>query len=455
MPEHQLLHVGPRIRKARLQLNLSEGELAQGLCSVDALRRLEEGRGLASVDLIDMLAQRLGVSPAEWLPASPAAPTFAPVRMEIGQSYFLRETYQQILLQVEEQEQDPALPLPSRRSLALVKVDALLRLERVEEALELLLEEVSLCVGRRAPEDKLYLAKLHQRLGQAYARKARTHTSWQGRDERKPAVARSSRLVLKSREEAQMEAYLAYMRGYLLVDKLQHPEASGLADLLADGLGEIADEMGGAREMADRLFDMSSETSEREPKLAFNYLVQAKALYRSLNRREMQSQIHVAMAEVRRQQANPEGVLRTLLREIRPDSMSREDRIRLINSYANAAEYSLRHDRAEETALYLQQASELITEDLSPLFITRTYYTTQAQFLILRGEYERAVEHAMTAYEKAQEMLFTEEAASALRIAADAYKLLGQPGQAVELLHQASHLLEEASATHSGPRRLF
>ncbi|WP_146200915.1 hypothetical protein [Tumebacillus permanentifrigoris] len=402
---------------------------------MDALRKLEEGMGFATVELIGKLAARLGVEAGEWLPASETFPTLAPVRMEIGQGYYLRETYRQILDQVSAQELDPELPQEARRKLLLIKVDALVRMERVEETLPILLEAVESCVGRRSPEDNVYAAKLHHRLGELYLSQSRV-----------------GRMPL---EEAQMESYLAYMRGYLLVDKLQHSEAAGLADQLAEGLGRVADDMGGAQQMADRLFEMSSTSAERDPRMAFNYLTQAKALYRSLNRRQMHTQIVEAMNEVRRRQANPEAVLQELLREVRLDALSDDDRIRLINSYSNAAEHCLKKQRYEETSKHLQRAAELLTAEIPSMFITRTYYTTQATFMIIREQYEESVEHAMTAYEKALEMHSPEEAAAALKIAADAYKRQGKLGQAADLLRQASDLLAGDSLPEYEPGTLL
>jgi hypothetical protein len=402
---------------------------------VDALRRLEEGNGFATVELIGKLAARLGVEAGDWLPAPETFPTLAPVQMDIGQGYFLRETYRQILLQVEEQERDPALPLSARRSLLLAKVDALLRMERVEEVQRVLSEGIESCVGQRTTDDKIYTAKLHHKLGDLYGRYARE--------------------LRMSREEAQTEGYLAFMRGYLLVDRLQHPEALALADLLSDGLGGVAEEMGGTREMADRLLELSSASAERDPRLAFNYLAQAKALTRSLNRRQMHSQIAEAMAEVRRRQANPEAALRELLREVRLDALGEDDRIRLINSYANAAEHCFANQRYEETASHLHHATELMLAGVDSMFVTRTYYTTQAQFLIIREQYDSAVDNAMIAYEKAYEMHFTEEAAAALKIAADACKRAGKLSDAADYLRQASDLLAGDSAPSYGPGSLL
>nr|WP_236587711.1 helix-turn-helix transcriptional regulator [Tumebacillus amylolyticus] len=445
--------MGSRIRIARLQQNLSESDVAQGLCSVEALRRLEEGRGFATVDLIGKLAERLGVAAEDLLEVSETFPSVTPVPMEIGQAYFVRETYRRILEGVELQERDPALGLEARRKLVLVKTEALLRMERTKEALRVLVEAIGAAFGKKTPEDKLYLAKLHVRLGEVYELKADTERlprpEKPGRNEPSSVTAFLPGSGSSPREEAQVEAYLAYMRGYLLVDKLPHHEAPGLADQLADGLSHVADAMGGAQSMADKLFNMANEVSERDPRLAFNYLTQSKALYRSLNRRQMQTEIVEAMQEVRRKQANPEATLRDVLREVRKGSFGDDDRIRLINSYSNAAEHCFSQQRYEETGVYLQQARSLITVDVLPMFVTRTYYTTQARYMALRGEYEGSIEHAMTAFEKAHEMGFSEEAVSALKLAADAYKKLGEAAKAVDVLRRASDLLAgvESAAT--------
>ncbi|KEO84085.1 hypothetical protein EL26_06370 [Tumebacillus flagellatus] len=401
--------------------------------------------------MLGKLALRLGVAADEWLSESETFPTLSPVPMDIGQAYFVRETYRHILDSIAVQEQDPTLPLDARRHLVLVKTEALLRLDFVKEALRELVEAIATAFGKKTPEDKLYLAKLHLRLGEVYERKA----------ERVVAKHRPSRPGGESvtfflpgsgsspREEALVEGYLSYMRGYLLVDRLQHPEAHGLADQLADGLSRVADAMGGARSITARLLELAHDASARDPRLAFNYLTQAKALQRSLDRREMRDELSEALQEVRRKQANPEAVLRDVLRDVRKGPLGDDDRIRLINSFSNAAEHCFSQQRYEETGEHLKKARDLIGNGVLPIFITRTYYTTQAQYSLLCGEYETAVEHAMIAYEKAQEMNFPEEAVSALQLAADAYKKQGEAAKAVDVLRQAGDLLArgESAAT--------
>ncbi|WLD93654.1 tetratricopeptide repeat protein [Alkalihalobacillus sp. AL-G] len=57
--------IGQRIRYYRKTKNLTQEELAKGICSVSYLSKIENGDAKSSEDVIELLCERLGISPEE------------------------------------------------------------------------------------------------------------------------------------------------------------------------------------------------------------------------------------------------------------------------------------------------------------------------------------------------------------------------------------------------------
>lgn len=59
--------LGKRIKKLREQLGMTQGQLAEGICTKSFISQLERGHAQASMRTLHLIANRLGVSAADLL----------------------------------------------------------------------------------------------------------------------------------------------------------------------------------------------------------------------------------------------------------------------------------------------------------------------------------------------------------------------------------------------------
>jgi len=236
MPRSLTTHIdspgalGLRLRSARETAGLSQRQLAFDGCTAAYISRLEAGARVPSLQMVNELAVRLGVS-SQWLAtgidASFAEPTDlleAEVALRIGDIDEAERLYRARL-----QPGDPC------RAAAIAGLGQIaFRAERFDEAIELLREALALNGGKTLSDPSAV-----DSLGRAYART--------GDRESAIAVFQSGVAEAKATEAAVEELRFTILLANALIDNGTHTDAERLLAGVIGLAGELQDPIASAR----------------------------------------------------------------------------------------------------------------------------------------------------------------------------------------------------------------
>lgn len=157
--------IGENIRKYRMLQGLTQDELADGLCSVSQLSKVENGKTFLKRTLLQQIADRLGV-PMNRIENADALLEDLSEHVQLAKDAIAAEKYD-MALQLSEQALGQTHDLGFLELYAdayLTKCRALIVLQRVEEAIQLLEQALETKVPQNPTQQLMYLF----RLGAAY-----------------------------------------------------------------------------------------------------------------------------------------------------------------------------------------------------------------------------------------------------------------------------------------------
>lgn len=122
--------IGERVKCYRLNRGLSQGELAEGICSRQTISLLENGQHFPAVDFMRKIADRLSV-PLYEVMVDESRELEAKVQLDIIKVYVETADYAYALPLIEELGQQEELLEYQRRELVLCQAECMMRMERL------------------------------------------------------------------------------------------------------------------------------------------------------------------------------------------------------------------------------------------------------------------------------------------------------------------------------------
>jgi tetratricopeptide (TPR) repeat protein len=420
--------LGQRLREARLAAGLRQSDLSFDGCSISYISRLEKGERQPSLQLIEQLARRLGVT-VEWLARNDTNTATAPEDERITQAEIalrVGATDDALELLLEVLTDDPPLHIAARAEAlrgqaAFLADDAETAIDHLERAVDI---DPVLAVDPATADT----------LGRAYARVGQMES----------AIALFRRNLELARENADSREQLrfAVLLANALIDSTELGEASSI-------LGEALNNTAAEDPLAlARIYWTQSRLHgmKRETRLARRFARRALDLLENTEYLQYRSRAHQLMAFAELDAGNAEAALDLIRRgrELAQRSGTAYDEAKFAIEEARAL---AQLGRLEEAATAAINASKGL-DGAHPWDVGRSY-TELAEILAQAGQPDRALE----LFELAIEVL--EETPS--RFLAEAYTAYGEllerldrQVEAYEIFKKGAHLQATLQQVSSG-----
>ncbi|MGZ4163958.1 MAG: helix-turn-helix domain-containing protein, partial [Tumebacillaceae bacterium] len=158
--------IGQRVKKQRKDRGLSQAELAEGICSSSTISLLETDQHVPSAEILQKLAEKLGVPLQEIVHGSGSDLDIA-LQLDIIEILVEAEEFAEALPMIHELEQRDGVVEYQRRSLVLLQAECLMRTGEAERAVELLTALQQQLEQHREPDSR-FMALFYNKLGSAY-----------------------------------------------------------------------------------------------------------------------------------------------------------------------------------------------------------------------------------------------------------------------------------------------
>jgi transcriptional regulator with XRE-family HTH domain len=343
--------IGHRVKAFRKEKGYSQDELAAGICSRQTVSLLENGQHVPSVDIIQKIADRLGI-PLHEIVVDEVRGLEAKVQLEIAQVYTERGEYADAFPLLEELERREDLLEFVRRDLMICQAECLMRTGKQLQAIENLTDLLSKLEKQREQDDQ-FMARVYNKLGNAFylnSDNVQAYSAYQR------AYQISQRFPFNL-----ISADISFNLGMVCSLMPMKREALSFYEKAKGYYSEVAD----VRKLANTLFNLALVHREmNDIKGTEDYLEQALVLYESLN---MLNRVYFAKQEHAYHvlfETEPEQAVQELT------SCSEQfeqlgDIPRLIYSYTRLANVLLKIGRYEDAEKFLLLTLTYFTEEES------------------------------------------------------------------------------------------
>lgn len=423
--------LGQRIRKLRKERNLSQTDLGRLVgVTISWISTIEQDRATPSAELLSNLAQAFRVPMREIIQDEDK-------QMELQTRIKLIE----VLLETNQPEDAEELIQSSMKQTDLTEYDNL-RLtiyladcrylqERFQESLSILNPLIEDLESSNF-HDAYTLAWIRNKIGNNF-------TELQETDNALYSYKRAFDYINRFVEFDHLAAYISYnvgltlrRKGYAL-DSLPYIERAG----------EYYKKTNDINKLADALFVLGlAHKNTNDFHKACEYFDQAKTLYQTLNNNTLFSRVQVTLASSITYKENPDQAIHDLhccAKQFEKDKYFAG----VVFVYAKIAEILLMIDKIDEIEQLLSQAHVLATsKQLPPILELGELYSVSSKYFYKIQNYIQAYEFSIKSSDIFAIIGFVRDQATALKIAVDSCRALGNLEEALDLQSKRSDLFE-------------
>ncbi|ARU63099.1 hypothetical protein CBW65_20540 [Tumebacillus avium] len=421
--------IGQRVKAYRKERDLSQDELADGICSRQTISLLENGQHFPSVDFMQKIAERLSI-PLHEIMVDAAKELDVKVQLEIMQVYIERGEYSEAFSIFDELESRDDLLIYQKRELALLQAECLMRTGKAEQSVKIL-TGLQQSLEQQRESDDYFMATLYDKLGTAYyflSQIATAHAHYM----------RAYQLSQRFSEFNLTAARITYNFGKACRMIERHAEAVELLSRAKAFFDNISD----TKRLALTLFELGIASRDRnEIEQAEEYLNESQALFKALNVMGLARRVRESYAYTILAQKDPKRAIEEL-RECVNEFENAGDTVQLAYSYARMSKLHLRQGETEEAGNLLRSALRLFTEnEAEHNFEFATVYQGYAEYSLNIKMMDDCIAFSFKASEFFGKMGFDRDAADSLKLSVKAYRELGMLEEALDVSEKVNELL--------------
>ncbi|MFD2170161.1 helix-turn-helix domain-containing protein [Tumebacillus lipolyticus] len=423
--------IGERIKHHRLNRKLSQDELAEGICSRQTISLLENGQHLPSTEFMKKFATKLGI-PLHEILVDDTKELEVKVQLDIIKVYVETENYISAIPLIEELDQLKDLLEYQRRDLILFYSECLMRTGRADQAIVKLTELIQRLELERESDDHL-MATLYNKLGSAYymnADNVKAYSTYQ------QAYQISQRFAFNL-----TSADIAFNLGMICSLMRMREEAMNYYKIAKSYFDDASD----VKRLAYTLFNLALVHRQlRELPIANKYLLQATAIFESLN---MINRVNIAKQEHAYyvlSETEPEEAIKNLL-QCAVEFAELGDTPLEIYTYSRLAKVLIKYNRFDESKEYLLTALGMIPENQSYNHLCYPIlFQVHATYLLHVKDFEKCIDYSFKSTDIFDKMGLSNDAAESLQLSAEAFEKLGMFDKAYHLQRKVCDLLRQA-----------
>lgn len=421
--------IGERVKHHRLNRGLSQGELAEGICSRQTISLLENGQHFPAVDFMKKIADRLSV-PLFEIMVDESKELEAKVQLDIIKVYVETADYTNAVPLIETLGQREELLEYQRRELILCHAECLMRTGKADQAAEFLTNLQQRLELERESDD-YFMATLYDKLGTAnyfLSNMTYAHSHY----------LRAHQICKRFPVIDLLYSKVSYNLGNISIDMGHYSDALVYLTDAQQFFAKASD----PQKLATTLFALGlAHHALNDLEQAGKCLKQALELFKSLNIMAMALRIKQQYAYYVLAPQEPELALKKLL-DCAKEFKKQGDKIREANTYSDIASLYIQQERFPEAGVYLSQALSLFSEDVAYKDFRFAYiYRTNANYRLKIKEYDKAIEYAFKSADIFGKMGIERESANSLRIAVEAYQMLGHLSEALKTSQKVIEML--------------
>lgn len=421
--------IGQRVKKQRKDRGMSQMELAEGICSSSTVSLLETDQHVPSADILQKIAEKLGVPIQEIVQGSERDLNIA-LQLDIIEILVEAEQFEEALPLIHELEQQEGIVEYQRRNLVLLHAECLMRTSHADAAVEMLTALQQQLEQQREPDERL-MATVYNKLGSAYyfaSKMVYAHANYLR------AYQISLRFPVYDLLSACISFNLAFMcRWFGLYEEaiLHYKWAHNFFEKLSD-----------KKSIAQVLMNLGLTYRDiGEFELSKNFLHESLSIYQAENMLTMARRVRQQYAFYILGGERPQSAIDEMI-ECAKEYKSAGDTVRQAYTYATIAKTYLDHKELEDARKYLEEAVSLFTEEMAMCEPKLTYvYHVYATYFLSKGDYEESISFAHQASENFCKMGLEKDTAESLKVAIHAYRKQESKDQLLETLDKLTDVL--------------
>lgn len=424
--------VGERVKCHRLNRGLSQGELAEGICSRQTISLLENGQHFPAVEFMKRIADRLSV-PLYEVMVDESRELEAKVQLDIIKVYVETADYAYALPLIEELGGQRELLEYQRRELALCQAECMMRMGKADQAVTVLTELQQRLELERETDDH-FMANLYDKLASAnyfLSNMTNAHAYYM----------RAYQLTLRFTEFDLTAARIAYNFGMACRQTNHQSEAIEYLSKAEEYFRKVSD----MKRLAHTMFEMGITLSNcKKYSKSEEYLQHSLSIYKALNILESARRVRQTYSLEILSINDPPQAIQVLLENAHEYELI-QDNVRQALSYATIAHVYLIQGHSTQAEKYLSIALGLFNEEDSfqhphYAFVFQVY----ARYWLAVNEFEKCVQYAYLSSDIFGRMGLEQESAESLQLTVDAYRSMGQYVQALDMADRVNQLLRHS-----------
>lgn len=421
--------IGQEIRRRRIELQLTQGKLAEGICTHTSISEMERGTFILKGERLQQVCDKLKIHIEDLFNAGKreVKPEIVLVIIKIQ---IEREEFKAAYKFIEELWERTDLDVDQATELVLNKAECLIRMERADEAVVVLTEHLRAKEDQVTVDDRV-LAQLNSKLGKAcfYATNRNIPKAF-------AYYFRAYQLSLKFPVVDELSASIAFNLGKVCnwmrysIDAVQYFEIAS----------EFFEKVSDPKRMALIFFELGITYQElNKTELAKSYLEKSYTLYQSVKMMKMAQRVRqkIAVSVIAEQQ--PALAVRELL-DCAKEFESFGDLVRVAYTYTRVAALLVEEQQFTEAKHYLSLASKLFEEDKQDPRLAYLY-RIHAGYKLAIKDIDESVRLSIKSSELFDMMGMNRESAESLRVTINAYRAQGEVNKAFQVSDRIYELM--------------
>ena len=431
MPTNHYREIGRRIQELRIRQGLTQTQLCQDICTPSMISQVESGKTTLSHEKMVAIAERLGVGYLDLVKGTEYL-IETRVQLEILGNYVQQGMYDEALELSARLMIEFADSFQHEQYVELIfnRADALMRTDRQQEALELLMDlESDLRLNNRRRD----LAKVHNKLGNAYFFAGDLLKAF-------ASYGQANQIAESMDLKDYLYGQIVYNMGNVLYWLNRPEEAMVYFQKAQEHYGAIARH----GQLADTLYMMGLiHNNAHDLESAEEFLRQARSLYEAQNMLQMSQFAREDYAFLVLSKQDLEKAKSELMSCIFDYQHMKDGNSRVAFTYSRLASLALQAGNLDEAERFLSLSDSMgFGQGVMTDSRAGYAYRVKAEFQLAKENYEQCVRQAKNSFKIFDKIGYVREGAKSLKLAAKAHELLGNIEEALRISNQVIDMLQ-------------